>query len=191
MLDLSDKRNAAYVVGVALGDGNLSNPNGRAVRLRITCDKKYPYLITKIEKALRIIAPQNRVGRIDRDTAIDVYCYSNGWEEVLGWKAKGGPKFKQSACVPDWIMKDETLYKSCLCGLFETDGSVYKDRKYTTVNFVTQITSLAGCVEKMMNSLGYVSSIQKLTLPSGNFKFTFRVHKEAENFIKELSIQKR
>jgi hypothetical protein len=35
----------AYVLGLAIGDGNLSNPNGRAVRLRITCDTKYPILI--------------------------------------------------------------------------------------------------------------------------------------------------
>src|SRR3989344_4325096 len=67
MLNISDRVATAYVVGIALGDGNLSNPNGRAVRLRITCDKKYPYLIKKIEKALRVVAPQNKVSRIDRD----------------------------------------------------------------------------------------------------------------------------
>lgn len=191
MLDISNKATAAYVAGVALGDGNLSNPNGRAVRLRITCDKKYPYLITKIEKALRVIAPKNKVGKINRGTCIDVYCYSNDWERVLGWKAKGGPKFKQSVRVPDWIMNDKTLYKPCLCGLFETDGSVYKDRKYVTANFVTQIPSLAGSVEKMLNSLRYTSFTQKLVLPSGNLKFTFRIHKNAPNFIKDLSIEKR
>ena len=86
MLDISNKRVVAYVVGVALGDGNLSNPNGRAVRLRVTCDKKYPYLITKIEKAIRIVAPQNKVGRINRDTNMDVYCYSNGWRRY--WVGK-------------------------------------------------------------------------------------------------------
>ena len=37
----------AYVIGLAIGDGGLSNPNGRAVRLRITCDIKYPLLIEK------------------------------------------------------------------------------------------------------------------------------------------------
>ena len=30
------------MVGIALGDGNLSNPNGRATRLRVTCDLRYP-----------------------------------------------------------------------------------------------------------------------------------------------------
>ncbi len=191
MLDVTNKKMVAYVTGVALGDGNLSNPNGRAVRLRITCDKKYPYLITKIEKALRIVAPRNRVSRIDRNTAIDVYCYSNDWEKVLGWKAKGGPKFRQAICVPDWILNNTKLYKSCLCGLFETDGSVYKDRKYITVNFVSQIPSLAGCVEKMLKTLDYQFSMQQLLLPSGNVKFTFRIHKNASKFIKDLGLEKR
>ena len=47
----ADPQLQAYVVGVAIGDGNLSNPNGRAVRLRITCDKKYPALIARIRAA--------------------------------------------------------------------------------------------------------------------------------------------
>jgi tRNA dimethylallyltransferase len=41
----------AYVIGLAIGDGGITNPNGRAYRLRITCDKKYPRIIkTAIEK---------------------------------------------------------------------------------------------------------------------------------------------
>jgi hypothetical protein len=51
----------AYVIGLAIGDGNLSNPNGHAVRLRITCDTKYPELITKIRDALQRLLPNNRV----------------------------------------------------------------------------------------------------------------------------------
>jgi hypothetical protein len=37
----------AYVIGLAIGDGNLSNPNGRAIRLRISCDTNYPHLLEK------------------------------------------------------------------------------------------------------------------------------------------------
>ncbi len=43
-----DRELQAYVIGLAIGDGNLSNPNGRAVRLRITCDTKYPRLVGNI-----------------------------------------------------------------------------------------------------------------------------------------------
>jgi hypothetical protein len=44
----ADRQLQAYVIGLAIGGGNLSNPNGRAVRLRITCDTKYPALIARI-----------------------------------------------------------------------------------------------------------------------------------------------
>jgi hypothetical protein len=50
----------AYVIGLAIGDGNLSNPNGRAVRLRITCDTKYPALIDKISTALKQLLPREQ-----------------------------------------------------------------------------------------------------------------------------------
>lgn len=51
----------AYVIGLAIGDGNLANPNGRAVRLRITCDTKYPRLIVKVRSSLTDLLPRNRV----------------------------------------------------------------------------------------------------------------------------------
>jgi hypothetical protein len=192
MLNISNKPNLAYVVGVALGDGNLSNPNGRAVRLRITCDKKYPFLIRKIENAIKIVAPSNKVSRIKRkDSAVDICCYSNGWEEILGWKAQEGSKFKQEVSVPNWIIEDLRLSKHCLCGLIETDGSIYKDRGYITINFVTQIPSLAISVKKILENLSCVFSMQKLILTSGKEKFTFRIHKNANQFIKDLGLEKK
>lgn len=191
MLDTSNRANLAYIIGVALGDGNLSNPNGRAVRLRITCDTKYPNLIVKIENAIKIVAPHNKVGRIIRKgNAIDVYCYSNGWEEVLGWKASAGPKLKQAVSVPLWIMSDVQACRHCLCGLIETDGSVYRDRKYLAINFVTQIPSLAKSVDTILKKLGYIYSKQELKLSKQRVKYTFRIHKKAQEFIKDLGINK-
>lgn len=35
----------AYLIGVGIGDGNLSLMNGRSIRLRISCDTKYPHLV--------------------------------------------------------------------------------------------------------------------------------------------------
>ncbi|MDO8590263.1 MAG: LAGLIDADG family homing endonuclease [bacterium] len=192
MLNLTDKTLVAYVIGIALGDGNLSNPNGRAVRLRITCDSKYPFLISKIEQSLKKLAPKNKVSRINRgDNAIDVSCYSNQWEQLLGWKAYGGSKIRQSVRIPSWIFRNKKLCQACLCGLWETDGSVYKDRKYITANFVTQIPSLAQGVAKMILKTRYKASIQKLVLSDNREKFTFRIHRNASQFIKEMSIEKR
>jgi DNA-binding transcriptional regulator WhiA len=50
-----NKELQSYIIGLALGDGNLSNPNGRALRLRISCDKKYPFLYKKNPKFIKII----------------------------------------------------------------------------------------------------------------------------------------
>jgi phosphotransferase system IIB component len=39
----------AHIIDVALGDGNLSSQNGRATRLRVTRDNKYPAIIEQIK----------------------------------------------------------------------------------------------------------------------------------------------
>jgi hypothetical protein len=48
-------KSLAYIIGVALGDGNLSK-NGGTTRLRVTCDNKYPKIITEITKHLKNIS---------------------------------------------------------------------------------------------------------------------------------------
>src|SRR3989344_3229913 len=139
----SDKNLHAYIVGLALGDGNLSNPNGRAVRLRITCDKKYPKLYKYILKSLQEFLPDNKASLVDRETCVDVYCYSNKLEDLLGWKTKGGSKYIQKVRIPNWILRNQQLTKECLRGLVQTDGSIYIDRGYLMVNIVSSISFLA------------------------------------------------
>ena len=80
-----DKHLQSYVVGLALGDGNLSNPNGRAVRLRITCDKKYPLLIKRISDSLCELFPENRVGLVDdhNKNYLNVSVFSNHLQKII------------------------------------------------------------------------------------------------------------
>lgn len=65
-MDYRERVRLAYIVGIALGDGNLSNPNGRAVRLRITCDAKYGMLAKEITSSLKALLPGNTVSIIGR-----------------------------------------------------------------------------------------------------------------------------
>src|SRR3989344_1233893 len=75
----------SYIIGVAIGDGNLSNPSGRAVRLRITCDIKYPNIIKNITQALQEVMPNNKVSVVNKkENCVDISCYSNKWENLLG-----------------------------------------------------------------------------------------------------------
>jgi len=185
------KSKLAYIIGVAIGDGNLSNPNGRATRLRITCDLKYKKLIKNISSSLQKVFPYNKVSVTRRkDNCVDISCYSNKLENLLGWKAKGGPKIKQNISIPKWIKNDEKLTLKCLKGLFETDGSIYFDRKYKMANFTTAIQLLSQDVMEMVTKIGFKPNFQIHKAKDGRIKYDVRLSKNAEDFIKLVGIEK-
>lgn len=186
----SDKNLQAYIIGLAIGDGNLSNPSGRATRLRISCDLKYPNLIKRIVKSLKLLLPENKVSTVKaKGKCLDISCYSNHLENLLGWKAKKGSKINQSVSIPSWIKQDEGYSVKCLKGLIETDGSIYNDRGYKMVNFVTYIPTLADDVISIIKLLGFKPNMQTLKI-SNNIKHTIRISKNTEKFIKTILIDK-
>ena len=151
-----NKELQAYVIGLALGDGNLSKIR-KTTRLRISCDKKYPYLYKKIVNSLKLLLPENKVNIVNHpsDGGLDVSVYSNQLEIFLGWKAKGGSKFLQKVSIPIWIWENNEYKISCLRGLIETDGSVYMDRGYKMVIFKSIIPSLANGFYNLVIDLGF------------------------------------
>lgn len=180
----------AYIVGIAIGDGNLSNPNKRAPRLRITCDAHYPLISQNICQALRKILPNNKVSIIKRsERCFDISCYSQKWEQWLGWKSEGGGKYQQNVSVPKWILKNRKFTLSCLQGLIETDGSIYHDRGYQMVNFITTLPQLAQDVLAMVRKLGFQPH---LYIFSGKHKkkYTIRLSRNVPAFIKLLGLKK-
>lgn len=185
-----DRKMLAYVTGLALGDGNLSNPNGRATRLRITCDVRYKNLLNRIMESIQILLPHNKVSIVQRPrNCVDVSCYSNRWEGWLGWKAGKGSKLKQKVSIPNWIQRNRKFTLSCLRGLIETDGSVYRDRKYKTVNFVTMNPQLAKNVMTSIAKLRFQPHLYKVRQGT-NIKYTVRLSKNTEQFIRLLCLSK-
>ena len=186
----NDKKLHAYMVGLALGDGNLSNPNGRAVRLRITCDKKYEELYRHIAVCLGEFLPDNKVFIVDNPGCVDVSCYSNKLEDLLGWKAKGGSKYNQGVKIPDWILVNKEFSRECLKGLVQTDGSIYKDRGYLMVNITSAIEPLALSIVTAIQNLGYKPNVQK-RIEMEKEKHTIRISKNTQQFINDLGVWKR
>lgn len=180
----------SYVIGLALGDGNLSNSKGRAPRLRITCDKKYPLLIKRIVGSLSELLPQNKVSLVDRHASyLDVSVYSNHLKEIIPWKLGGGSKFVQGASVPEWIKENNLYAKQCVRGLIETDGSVYFDRKYKMVIFTTIIRKLADDLLEMMFSLGFSPHFYEI-IGKKNKEYHVRLSKNVQEFIDLVGIEK-
>jgi DNA-binding transcriptional regulator WhiA len=187
----ASKKLRAYIIGVALGDGNLSNPNGRAIRLRITCDGRYPHLAEHIRTSIQELLPDNAVVFVRRTkNYFDISCYSNYWEEILGWRAGKGSKIAQSVSVPEWIKNNRSYTRHCLCGLLQTDGSFYIDRGYSMINFTNSCERLAMDVKEMMASLDYHPNLQKLHYANGRIKYTIRVSRNARQFVRTVSFWK-
>lgn len=188
---LSNAEAASYLVGVALGDGNLSSPNGRCLRLRITCDEKYPGIAAEIESSLRLLFPENRVSRVYRSDSkcFDISVYSNSLKELIPWECGRGTKIQQKAHVPDWIFETELTQKKCLKGLFQTDGCIYKDRGYDMVHFTNVSKELADDCMLMMQNLGFKPNIYLIKQPK-TYKYVVRLSKDVLNFVEAIGLTK-
>lgn len=187
------RKDLAYIIGVALGDGNLSNPNGRATRLRITCDAKYPQLADEIIDSLKKIFPANNVSIVyvpNKSTYFNISVYSNRLNEYMPWKVGQGTKHAQCARVPEWIRIHKTYSKYCLKGLFQTDGSIYYDRGYLMINFTNHTKELIDDVLYMIKDIGFSPTLSKARAKNSGYKYCVRVARNAEKLIKVLNLSK-
>ncbi len=172
----------AYIVGVALGDGNLSSPNKRVTRLRISCDASYPNIANEIEASLRVLFPKNKVSRVIRSDAkcFDISVYSKNLDLWMPWRIGRGSKIAQGARVPAWILEDKSYSEACLRGLIQTDGCIYTDRGYHMVNFVNVCEPLARDAYTMLEALGYKPRFNTLPTKNGTTKFTVKISRQTE-----------
>jgi len=183
---------AAFIVGMALGDGNLSNPNGRAIRLRITCDTRYPNIITETIICLQHLFPDNKVSTIPRkDNCLDISLYSNKLTELLPWQAGKGSKYDQQARVPQWIQTNHQYIKACLRGLILSDSSIYFDRGYKMVNFSTNIKPFVADVIFLIKALHFKPTLSITKQPSGKPKYTVRLSREADEFLDVIQLKEK
>lgn len=182
----------AYVIGLALGDGTLSN-HVRAVRLRITCDLRYPKLIEKIRRSVQALLPNNKASIVHRPgNCVDVSCYSNHWERILGWRAGRGSKVVQNVSVPSWIKGCDQYKVHCLRGLIETDGCIYSDRGYPMVMFASVIPPLARDVHEMIRSLDFGPHLYKIARKeSPRPVYHVRLSKKVQDFLALVRPEKR
>lgn len=183
---------SAYIIGVALGDGNLSNPNGRVTRLRVTCDAKYPNIATEIIEALKFLFPKNKVSIVagPKNTYFNISLYSKKLDSLIPWKVGGGSKIVQSVRVPVWILENPEYTKVALKGLIQTDGSIYTDRGYLMLNFTSVIKDLADDVFSMFTLLDFHPKISKTIQKTGNIKYTVRLARNVKAFVQLVGIEK-
>ncbi|MFZ2414842.1 MAG: LAGLIDADG family homing endonuclease [Minisyncoccia bacterium] len=145
-------------------------------------------IIQEIIHEIHVVLPKNKISLIKRKShCIDVSCYSNQWEGLLGWLANGGPKSQQNIRVPQWIKNNSKYAKKCLKGLIETDGSIYYDRGYLMVNFTNIIPQIILDFTDMLDILGYNNHVY-LRRDGNNNKKVVRVSSDAQKLVRSLAI---
>jgi hypothetical protein len=135
--------------------------------------------------------PGNRVAFVRKDTTcLDISCYSNHWEALLGWRVGQGSKIAQRVTVPAWIKERREFVIPCLRGLVETDGSIYTDRGYLIVMFANACEPLADDVEVMMKALGFCP--RRYMVEKGRRRPIHRVRlsRDVAHFVKLVRLRK-
>jgi hypothetical protein len=90
----------AYLLGLYLGDGCISEHQRGVFRLRIFQDQKYPSLIHQCMIAMRWVLP-NKVGLVQGEGCKEIYSYSKHWPCVFPQHGVG-PKFTRSIVLEPW-----------------------------------------------------------------------------------------
>lgn len=129
---LAPSEELAYFFGVFSGDGSLYRC-GRTYRCEITCDARYPKLVSAYSQLMRSLFSR-RVRFVDRRPAINCIRVYVDWVElpvVLG--ISPGDKKENGYRVPQWIFSKDVYRQKFLRGLIETDGNVYYEKRKSGV----------------------------------------------------------
>ena len=160
----------AEFVGIMLGDGGIA-PHHISVTLNSLDEKKYSTFIIKLIKNLFNVTPKIYFKK--ESHALDIVVHRKLLVDFcLEIGLKKGNKIKQNIDIPDWIKSNQDFAKSCLCGLFDTDGSVYKHSyfskgkkySYTKISFSSASPLLISSVSEILKNIGFYARIGRQCL---------------------------
>ena len=112
----------AYLLGLYLGDGDISATPRGVYRLRVSLDERYPGIIDECGEAMGKVFP-NKVGRVKAPGCRVVWSYSKHWPCVFPQHGPG-PKHKRPIVLEPW-QEEVALGRyptSLLRGLVHSDG---------------------------------------------------------------------
>ena len=136
----------AELIGVIIGDGSISRFQTR-VTLDKKNDKEYSSYVKYLFETLFSLKPSVYVS--NKNSVVEISVSSKALVDYLmKIGLPKGNKITQEIDIPEWIRQDPSFSKSCLRGIFDTDGCVYLDRhrmrgkNYFSINLA--ITSASG-----------------------------------------------
>ncbi len=124
----------AYLLGLYLGDGCISEGRHKVHALRIACGDTWPGLIEACARAVSAVMPQNRVQRVRAGGCTSVGSTSKHWP-CLFPQHGAGPKHLRPIALAPWQQRIVGEHPwELLRGLIHSDGCRTTNRATRTVN---------------------------------------------------------
>ena len=114
----------AYLLGLYLGDGNITQHPRGVFRLRVTLDERYPLIVGGCQGSMAEVMPASRASiQFRRDGAcVEVYSFSKHWPCFLPQHGPG-PKHGRRIALTDWQREICDRHpEPLLRGLIHSDG---------------------------------------------------------------------
>ncbi len=129
--DVPPERPYAYLLGLYLGDGCISDVRKKTFRLRIALDLRYPGIIDECKHAITDVRPSApmKVGEVEKVGCVEVGAYWKHWPCLFPQHGPG-PKHLRKIELAQWQLAIARRHPDLLLrGLIHSDG-------YRGLNFV-------------------------------------------------------
>ena len=152
----------AEFIGIMLGDGGVSSSHQITVSFNGKKDQDHALYIQRLIKNLFGISSKMQIRKKDWSANI-VISATNLVNFLKKMGIKKGNKVTNQVDVPDWIFEKKEYQASCLRGLFDTDGCVYKHSykvagkgySYLKMSFRNYSIPLLKSIKRMLEKLNY------------------------------------
>ncbi|MFH1376766.1 MAG: LAGLIDADG family homing endonuclease [Candidatus Woesearchaeota archaeon] len=183
--------NLAEEFGIHIGDGSMNfykekglvsiaiNPN----------EKKYMDFIKRLYWSLYKVSVNLR-------NWSRAYGFQLSSNELVEFKYKQGLPLgkKENINIPHWIKKNEQYQKACLRGIFDTDGTLYIEKKYNKPYPRIQISSISQNlikdIHEILVNLDFKVSLWKENFRNKNWKtrhvIALRGYKQVQKWMDEI-----
>lgn len=118
----------AEFIGIMIGDGSIGQYQ-ISVTLDSRTDVEYAEYVMQLIERLFGIMPHRRV-RDDRHCIVIEVSSVNLVEYLVSRGLPQGNKIRHGLSIPEWIKQNPSYSISCIRGIFDTDGSVFRERHH-------------------------------------------------------------
>ena len=157
------KRNIflAEFMGILFGDGHVGKYQ-TSITLDSQTDAEYiDFIVANIQKHFKITpGTRKRKGARAIEICISSVSFS---KHMVRYGMKEGNKIKKGFRIPNWIFESKVYLKVFIRGLFDTDGTVYMDRKvvggkqymYSGIAITSASVELRADIMRALQLLGF------------------------------------